>query len=230
MPQPNMTRLLQLTKSFLIILLLTACSSFEDRKTEDTQTFPLSISGRDQGLLLERPSIYRVNAPVKWTFKEPSPSDSLADTKKPIYEMVIYEGEEQVLITIHNFPAESINTRIPPEAQVSRWKQQLGGEKAENTKVDPQSFGGFSGLRFEGQGKLEGKERMVIGWSMQISPEHFYALSQEQEHLSSTEREQMRADYTIKVVGPPGLIQRNKNVINNFARSFRLITPIPKKR
>ncbi|MEM1283446.1 MAG: hypothetical protein AAGG81_07820 [Chlamydiota bacterium] len=177
-----------------------------------------------------RTSIYQMLVPNNWTLKEPSASESLIDTKKPIYELIIDEGEQEVRITIHNFPTNSIDERVPPEAQAARWKQQLGGDKIIDAKTIPQSFGGYSGLRFEGIGHIGGEKLMVIGWSMQLSQEHFYALSQEHEGLTNEEREQMRGDYTIKVVGSPEKVKNLQESINRFARSFRLMQPIPDKR
>jgi hypothetical protein len=216
--------------TLLTTLLFTSCNSPDDSTSTKKTTYHVTIPGRNNTKSLERPDIYQATTPVNWTFTEPSPNESLTDTKKPIYEMTLYGDEDNILITIHNFPSETIEERIPPEAQVARWKQQLGGEKAHNVTITQQSFGGFSGLRFEGQGKIEGKDTMFIGWTMQVSPEHFYALSQEHEELTHGERKQMRSDYTIKIIGPPHLIEQNKEVINNFGRSFRLIKSIPAKR
>lgn len=68
---------------------------------------------------------------------------------------------------------------------------------------------------------------MVLGWSLQLSPEHYRMLS----HPSSAENEdkyqQMRADVTIKAVGPKALTEKHRTKIMAFARSFELIEEIP---
>lgn len=212
---------------YSLVLLLSACDNTTDTNTYTQQ---LIVSGRNESDSLERPDVYTAEIPLSWRVNPPNPNESLTDTMKPIYEITINDEQEHIEITIHNFPVAELGKRIPPEAQAARWRQQLGGDAAQHISVENQAFGGFSGLRFEGEGALSGKERKVIGWTMQMSPEHFYALSQEHEGLSEKERLQMSASYTIKVVGPPEVVQKNIQAINKFARTFRLINPIPQKR
>lgn len=221
----------QVTLMSLIVvasLFFTACDSPGEEESDANEIQHILILGRNGKNTLQRPAIYHASIPHNWLHHAPPIQQSLTDTMKPIYEMAIHAGDQKIAITLHNFPCDTIETRIPPEAQAARWKRQL--VNAEDITITPQAFGGFCGLRFEAEGVIDGQKKMIIGWSMQLSPEHFYALNQEHEGLSDEEREQMRADYTIKAVGPLDLVKKYRATIHRFARSFRLIQPIPQKR
>lgn len=213
--------------SLLLSLALLACSGEE----EGEKTHEVVIPARNSEGGLSRPPIYRARLPYGWIYKEPPLGESVIDTKKPIYTIIIdsEDEEDDIVITIHNFPLESLDARVPQEAQIERWKRQLG-EKVKHLSLKEQAFGGFSGVKFEGEGVIDGKPTEVIAWSMHLAPEHFYALSQEHEGLTKEEARQMRSDYTIKVVGPPDPVRKNREAIDAFARSFRLYKPLPSKR
>lgn len=216
-----------LSALLLLSFIFTSCQ--DSPKNHQTKEKKI-IHGRNSEESLLRPATYQVITPISWHFQESDKNLSLLDTTLPLAEFMIQEKSGTIHLTIHNFPTSEFEKRIPPVAQVNRWKEQLGGETARHTTLSPQAFGGYAGIKFEGEGMFKGKEVAVIGWSMQLSPEHFYALSQPQANISSQEREQMRADYTIKAVGPIELIQAHQDSIHKFARSFHLIKPIPKKR
>ncbi len=181
-----------------LLLLITGCAD------QPTATPSLQmIDGRVRGL-----PIYRAEVPHHWHRQDPSAETPLDDTTQPICEFSI---DEQIRITIHNFPDQ----KIPPTAQVTRWKRQLNFITTDTTPV---AWGGFAGLQFYG----EDKNSAVLAWAMQIAPEHYRTLSKPSEKYR-----QMRADYTIKVTGPTDLIESHRNEIISFANSFELIEAIP---
>ncbi len=174
----------------------------------------LSLPGRDTGQTLERHFVYRVSVPTSWKVRLPSPADSIADSTKPNAEFFI----DDVIITIHNFPVDRIDQRVPPEAQVARWQRQ----QSEPGIVEPSSHGGFAGLFFESHG-----QKSVMAWAMQLGMEHYQNLRL----TGSTEQmeyfKQMRADYTIKAVGPKDSLEKLREALFLFASSFELIEEIP---
>jgi len=186
--------------SILALLLLTGCQ-------EATPPKPWQeISGRE-GLIIRTP-LYRARVPLDW--KRVDPKGSIVDTTLPIVE---YWIENEVHITVHNFPSERLEERIPPMAQVARWRRQIGDLVPEEEMVKPVSHGGFAGYSFEAPG--------VMGWALQLDQEHYRVLSQRNSDP------QMKADVTIKVVGPPHLCQIHRRDIIDFANSFELIQEIP---
>lgn len=189
--------------ALILSIFLISCSS----SPEKTDRISYEISGRDHT------PIYRVKAPKEWIIKRPETDASLQDTSKSLVEFFIQEGDVEVRITIHNFPSNHIDDRIPPIAQIMRWKQQFDEI---DVSVSPQSFAGFVGLLFDGLGVMKGKEMSLLGWSMQMAARHYNNLSFE-----------MRADYTIKALGPTFLVEKNRQAIVNFARSFELLKEIP---
>lgn len=196
----------------LIAAIVTSCQSEPD--TENRAFSWQEICGREG-----HSPIYRVKVPEGW--KRRDPQGSLADTMKPICEFLI---DDAIRITIHNFPSERIEERISPQAQVMRWKKQFDVLDPLHTSVGGQSFSGFSGLCFKGRGQMEGKPLQMLGWSMQIAPEHYLILSE-----PSIKCRQMRADFTIKALGPKSLMQKHENEILQFAQSFELIEEIPSR-
>ena len=168
---------------------------------------------------------YRAKIPSEWQRLEPA--EVLSDTTKPLCELLIKEGLQVIRLTIHNFPTDALSERIPPVAQITRWKNQF-------EKLDPisiatvnESFGGFAGLQFEASGMLNGSATSIIGFSMQIAPEHYRRLQPFQPSDNPEHLRQKRADYTIKAVGPSDLIAKHKAAILSFARSFELIEEVP---
>lgn len=171
------------------------------------------IPARDDGQSLDRPLIYRALAPQNWIRLELDPASSIADSTKANCEFQIEEGEEKIRITCHTFPILE-GKRIPPQAQIARWKRQLENLDQLSVHVTPNSHGGFSGLFFEG----EGNQVKVLGWSMQLGEVYLRQLGLEKEK---------RADYTIKAVGPPSMIEKHRHEIIQFANSFELIDELP---
>ncbi len=83
------------------------------------------IQGRDDGSSLHRDPIYRARVPTTWRRIDPNPAQSNADTTTSIGEFIIDDSDGPLRIAIHNFPADDLNERIPPMAQISRWQNQL---------------------------------------------------------------------------------------------------------
>lgn len=218
---------------YLVLLILTAFSCAEKNAEKKAKTIYQEITCRDAGSEISlRPAIYRVQMPEGWQRHDPSPKESLVDTTKALCEFFIPgENSEKIRITIHNFPFDSLLERIPSNTQTDRWQRQFTSLDPSNMSVIPQSFGGFSGLLFEGSGRLNNQETTILGWAMQLAPEHFTTLSVFLNHASSLEEthllRQIRSDYTIKAIGLTSLVAKHRNSIIQFARSFELIQDIP---
>lgn len=219
-----------------ITLALILCSCSEKPKLP---TIPMQeIKGRDYDG--HRFNVYRVRAPTDWIRKDTFADESLTDTKKSICEFFIPHGSESIRISIHNFPSDSIDQRIPPGAQISRWQRQFEIMYPEESGTTPQAFSGYSGLKFKGIGKLtqaakqqakiredNNEDYAVIAWSMQIGKDHYRALSHPPTPSDNSLYREMRADVTIKASGPKELMQQHEEEIIAFARSFELIEEIP---
>ncbi len=209
-------------------LLFSACS--QDLSTSSGTTQPSKmeeIKGRNADS--QRQAIYRIRVPPGWIRRDPLPEESLADTTKALCEFIIYDGGLMVRIAIHNFPSDTIEQRIPPLAQVSRWQRQLDPIYPNLSSITPQAFSGYSGFLFTGVGLLQGVETMVLGWAMQLAPEHYRALSPPQPGDKTASYQQMKGDVTIKAVGPRPLLEKHQMAIMAFARSFELIEEIPSR-
>ncbi len=187
----------------LLLLFCIGCSGpsneFESLNTQE-------IVGREP----EKIPLYRLKVPTHWKCERPLPDESLVDTRKALCSFVINDA---VKVTIHNFPAETLDQRIPPLAQLQRWKQQLKDVDPMDFVTIPQSFSGYVGLLLEGPG--------IMAWSLQLGRQQFRSLSDPQFPM------QMRADITIKVTGPAELIKEHRSQILATARSFELIEEIP---
>ena len=212
-----------------VLFILNACASPEAPNTTLTT---YEIGGRDEirskGIPVRYP-VYRVKAPLYWEIERPSSGESIADSTKPLVEFAIEEDGEAVRIAIHNFPSEIIDQRIPPSAQIARWKRQFDAIDPASVHTEPQAFGGFTGLFFQASGTFHGQETAMLCWAMQLPAVQYRNLL-----LPGTPEElrffkQMRADYTIKVTGPVYLVEKHKEAIIAFARSFELIQEIPLK-
>lgn len=164
-----------------LIIFLTLCAC------NDTSPPPLTKKDTYQG---------RYHAEVPFHWKRINPSEDLSDSRIPICSYEMEEG----LLTIHMFPYTSIEQRIPPEAQIERWKRQTG-----ECGVTPFSYGGFGGFRLESAD--------MIAYAMQLSPPLFRCCS----------TSDMKADYTLKFVGA---VDKNREEINAFAESFEWIQPL----
>lgn len=215
-----------LAKNLFILLALTFCSCSESGPSK--RDLPMQIiKGRDhQGTRLD---VYRVRVPASWIRKDTLPEESLIDTTKSICEFMISKGTSFIRITIHNFPSDTMDQRIPPAAQIARWERQFDLLISSESSTIPQAFNGFVGLKFKGVGTLNQKEVIVLGWSVQLSKEHYRTLTYPKTPLESTLFSQMRADVTIKAVGPKELMEDKEIEIHEFARSFELIAEIPSR-
>lgn len=204
---------------FCLLLSLFGCTS--QNNEQQTKNWN-QIAARDNGQSALRPLIYRGITPDYWEIK-PS-ENSVADTMKAICEFCITESTGAVRITIHTFPISESHPRIPAAAQIHRWKEQFDELNILQTFVSSESHGGFSGLYFEGQGSIQQKDIKVLGWSMQLAPEYERSLS-----LLLNPLDQYKlSDYTIKVTGPPELVDKYSQDIKCFANSFELIDELPK--
>lgn len=204
------------------------CWSCTDQapKMSDNQLVWQNIPGRDTGISRIRPFIYRVKAPASWHRQFPSDTDSIFDTTKPLCEFLIKENTSMIRITIHNFPTDEIEERIAPASQIARWKRQFEQLDEISLNVKPIAHGGFAGLFFEAIGTLENRKTKVLGWSLQLSAEHYRNLASI-DLSTQNEFKQLRSDYTIKVVGPVELVEKHQAILMLFANSFELIEEIP---
>lgn len=181
------------------------------------------IAARNEEPSLDRPFVYRVQVPSHWKCEQSFTDASVTDTKKPICEFYIQEGEEIVRITIHSFPIYSSDQRIPPLAQVMRWRQQFEELNEWTTSLASESYAGFSGMRFEGEGLIRHQPTRVMGWSMSLASAYDKQLSLGKSPLDCYKR----ADYTIKASGPPALMHKHRAALLAFAHSFELIDELP---
>jgi len=180
------------------------------------------IQGRDDapstGQIIRRP-VYRARIPDSWIRKDPQAKESIADTMRPLVEFLIPTPQGEVRLTVHNFPYDHMEERIPPAAQIARWRQQANLEDPLNTREDFRAHDGFAGICLEGDG--------LIAWAMQLCPEHFRCLQQPGPPEQTRYLRQLRADYTIKATGPEEAIHYAKTELINFSDSFQLIQEIP---
>jgi hypothetical protein len=160
---------------------------------------------------------YRIKAPHSWQ-RHPTPSTAdLSDTKQAICTYNI----DSIRITIHTFPSQKIEDRISPQAQIARWKQQFESLDPATVNITPQAYSGYAGLLFEGTGRLNGEHTTVMAWSMQLAPEHYRQL-----FYNRPLDVDLRADFTIKAVGPAEIMSLYRQALIAFARSFELIKEI----
>lgn len=207
---------------FIVFSFLLCSCSDNNQKT----LIPMQeIKGRDYNG--SRFGVYRARVPPAWIRKDSLPEESLIETTKPIGEFLISNNHEIIRITIHNFQTDNLDQRIPPAAQIARWQRQFEVLIAEESSILPQAFSGYSGLKFKGVGILNKNDSMVLGWSLQLNKEHYRTLSQSSEDKPLFR--EMRADITIKAVGPKEFMEANEEEIVRFARSFELIQEIPSR-
>ncbi len=202
---------------FFFLLIFASCGISQDEGSHSE----IKINGRSSI------PIYQVEVPSFWRIQQPPHNESLIDTKLPLCECFIEEDDQKIRITIHNFPTENMEERIPPMAQIARWKQQFKKLDESSVAITPQAFSGFVGFLFEATGIINDEETRMMGWSMQLDAEHYRHLLFAESLKLSKEFGQMRSDFTIKAVGPSRLIQKYRNDIFSFARHFELIKEIP---
>lgn len=131
--------------------------------------------------------LYRIEVPEHWQTISIIPTQ---DSMLPIAEF----KDGTIKIVIHNFPG----MRIPPAAQVDRWKRQALARYTE-----PQSFSGFQGLLYENENTL--------AWAME---------------WGATRREDKEcfSDMTIKVTCPEKAhLEERREAIHQAVKSFELI-------
>lgn len=203
------------------LIFLFGCSNASNHSIEQNLQ---TINAREEVADEPRLPLYRALAPSSWACHQPNPNDSLLDTTKPVCEFFIPEGKEKLRLTIHTFPVNEVQSRIPPFAQITRWKTQFEELDPLATQVTPQSQGGFVGLLLEAEGIYQGQLQKMLGWSMQLAPEYDRQLQNKSSLLKNRLR---RADYTIKIVGPAFLINKHRKALLNFANSFELIDELP---
>lgn len=208
-------------RSILLMALILLLSSCEQPPSQQLTLH--TIGCRNCEPELDRPLIYRASTPLHWLRKDPNPTESIADTKKSICEFFIQENSDAIRITLHTFPFQSLSMRIPPQAQIHRWKKQFEELDPLSCEISPASQGGYTGLFFEGQGMMQGSAIKVMGWSMQVAPMYARQLIQSHDSLDQSKC----ADYTIKIVGPPSLLEKNRADLLTFAHSFELIDELP---
>lgn len=209
----------------IFLFLATGCSTEETVK--NTPSYWQEINSRDEGNPALRFPIYRAKVPLHWIRQDPEKNISIKDTTKAICEFYIDQENEKLRITVHSFPTETKEQQIPPFLQIHRWKRQFDDLSPVDSKVSPLSNGGFVGFSFEAVGSLNGVATVVLGWSMQMASEHYYTLQNPEPSLSDFYQKQRRADYTIKAVGSPSMMNQHKKEIQVFAKSFELIEEIP---
>lgn len=166
--------------------------------------------------------LYRVKTPIGWESYHKPLDMPLDDTKEPLVEFIIPNSEGAIKITIHNFYYDSLQGRIPPEAQIARWKKQFASFEESSLSIRPQAFSGFVGLQIDCCGLYEGKNRRILAWSLQLAKEYWLSL-ENGSHLV----DERKSDVTIKILGPENAINTFENELIDFARSFELIDPLP---
>lgn len=210
---------------FLFLLIcLCGCDTHRLERTPTQVSFNWQrINSRDEGMPSARFPLYSAKVPCDWIRVDPSLTDSIADTTKPLVEFYIEEGSEKIKISVHNFPSDSVQQRIPPIAQINRWRSQFEHTDPALTSITHQSRGGFVGLFLESQGTIDQKPIKLLGWAMQLAPEYYQLLSSSNSVLAKQER----ADYTIKAFGPPELVDKHRAAIIDLANNFELIEELP---
>ncbi|MBS4168585.1 hypothetical protein [Parachlamydia sp. AcF125] len=187
------------------------------------------INGREEGTPPARFPVYQAKVPPSWIRKDPLFSQSLQDSTLPICEFFIRKDAEEIRIAIHSFPAETLDRRIAPMAQIVRWKKQFEQLNPLQQHTQSQSWGGFVGLYFEGSGLMKGQQVKMLGWSMQLAREHFLTIQQKDLLSSESYFRQAVGDYTIKALGPKELVEQHQEEIEAFAHSFELIRELPEQ-
>lgn len=160
--------------------------------------------------------LYQVSVPNEWEKIDLSSSANLlTDTTLAIASWKVGD----IKITVHTFPASSMEERIASQVQIARWLKQLKGLDEASIHVVPVGHGGYLGLEMEAYGENEG----TIARSMQLAPEHFLNLAS---HFPSDNH--IKADFTIKATGPKESIASQRENILLFAQSFEMIDEISK--
>lgn len=200
------TSLASIASCLVVMLTLTSCESASLRNEATWKT----IQDR-----IDRP-LYHAAVPTNWVEMPRDPAEKLSDTTFAIATWQI----DDVKITLHTFPVETLENRIPPQSQVSRWIKQLHPLDEESVRIEPAGHSGYLGLFVEAEGETTG----LLAWSMQLAPEHFLSFTS----LVPLDVH-LRADYTIKAVGPKEALARQRESILSFAQSFEMMDEIPQQ-
>jgi hypothetical protein len=195
---------------YLLLLLLFCASCRHD------DVPPIYATVEIPGRLSDQP-LYRAKMPPGWRYQRP---EAVTDTTQAIAEF--YDPSGSIRFTFHNFPTDK---QVPPMAQIQRWKQQF--DQLPSSVVKPQSFAGFVGYLFEATGTFDGEAKTVLGWAMQLAPEHAQHLQAPTSHEEALRFKEMGASFTLKAVAPPALMESHKRSLLAFARSFELVSELP---
>lgn len=178
-----------------------------------------AILSRGDGSSSGRTPLYQISLPSGW--EEIQEKQSISDTTVPIFKCFYEEDGCRIQLTIHNFPLQVGAFKIPPEAQVERWKNQFA--QLSFSHASPQSFAGFIGLQLYAEGVIAQEETAVLAWAMKIAPENERSLS----FFSEKYPAEMGCDVTIKATGPKKIIEEHAQEIASIARSFELLPAFP---
>lgn len=201
----------KLSYCFFVCCALFGCSS-----PEQSDVRYVDIFGRgDRETMASKKLTYRMGIPAGWNIISPETDASLIDTTEPLLTLT----KEDVTITFHNFPVNSVAERVPPLSQIARWKNQFSQLDEASLEITPYSVAGFTGFQFTATGVQKEKNVKVVAWILQLTPELFQKLP----HGSS----QDKADWTLKAVGPPEHLFYLEDEVKSIARSVELIAEIP---
>lgn len=197
----------------LFIFLFSSCENKSDQQLKI-----IEVKGRsDIAQLSPKVETYRMMVPEGWEIQLPGEEDPLLDTTKPLLTL----HSQDVTIVFHNFPAEHLEQRVPPMAQVARWKKQFDSISELSVQIHPFSVAGFTGFQFEAVGVQKNTPVKVIAWSMQLTPELFQRLPG---HAS-----QQKGDWTLKAVGPPDQVEWIQEDLTRLASSIELVEGISQR-
>lgn len=171
---------------------------------------------------------YRMQIPAEWVpIKQESMVD-LSDTREALCTYQLPHPAGNLTLVIHNFPNDQSSEQIPAQAQVNRWLQQFEELDPLATRLEPQSFSGFQGMRVQAAGIKKGKREALLGWGFNLTGQHYRVLSHPKTTFADTETlRQMRGDITIKVTGPVPAMEHYQEQLLSAAKTFELIEAIP---
>lgn len=170
----------------------------------------ITISGRYSNL-----PIYSAKIPGNWVIIMPKEDADLKDTKIPLISFNLPDG---ILVTFHTFPGDSLENRIPPMAQIERWKNQFKGKDFELIPLSRCGFGGYCLRIFDDSG--------MIGYAMQLTPTLFQSMLYPHFKIEELYFTEMRGDFTVKAIGKGSALEREQKIIDDFVKSLKWIYPL----
>ncbi|GAB4227419.1 MAG: hypothetical protein Tsb0021_04300 [Chlamydiales bacterium] len=203
-----------IVKSLKVFLLIALSVFLFACQKEEIAWKKLAIKGRTPHL----PAIYTVRFPSYWESLPPGFDEELSDTTLPIHRFII---DEDIIVTIHNFPLEPDSPRIPPMAQLDRWKKQF--TVLNESFNSPISQSGLVGHHLKAWGLINDQPTTVFGWAFQLAHEHYIRSTW---YLNSWMNE-VRGDVTIKVTGPTKKMEKIQEELSCFAASFEFVDDLP---